>query len=106
MEGGKRLKGLSVREDSAVQSGMRVFWHQGGLFIEPEGDQERQALTALVSNVTFGKPQGRVILSGSSELGSDQLFESLVGDHQPVPCSLTSESQHKKHVVSINTKLG
>jgi hypothetical protein len=32
---------------------MRIFWHQGGLHIEPESDLERNALVALTANITL-----------------------------------------------------
>ncbi len=81
---------------------MRVFWHQGGLHIEPESDQERKALVTLVDNAKFGKPPGTSIPGGVSELGSDQLFEAVVGDHQARPRSLSSNPKHKQFIVPIN----
>ena len=81
---------------------MRVFWHQGGLHIEPESDQERKALVMLVDNAKFGKPPGITVPGGSSELGSDQLFEAVIGDHQAGPRSLPGQRNNKQLVVSIN----
>lgn len=84
---------------------MRIFWHQGGLHIEPEGDQERVALATLVDNVSFGMPQGTIIPSGASELGGDQLFEAVAGNHEAGPRSFASKGHHKQHVISINKLL-
>ncbi len=80
---------------------MRIFWHQGGLHIEPEGDKERVALAALTENITFGRPAGTVIPAGESELGSEHLFERLIGDHQNSPGGLPGKPNDKKHVISI-----
>ncbi len=83
---------------------MRVFWHNGALMIEPEGEREIRLLSELVGNLNFGKPQGMQnrIPAGDSVSGSEGLFESVVGDHQTRPSSLTGQSNHKQHVISIN----
>jgi len=57
---------------------MLIFWHQGGLHIEPEGEQERQALVALVENAKFGKPK-RPLVGSSNETGADKLLKTLGG---------------------------
>jgi len=79
-----------------------VFWRDGVLQIEPESEVERSALVALVENAKFGRPQGKVIPAGSSELGSDELFKALVGDHQTRPGSFASKAEHNQPVVSID----
>ena len=77
---------------------MRVFWHNGALMIEPEGEREIRLLSELVGNLNFGKPQGMQnrIPAGDSVSGSEGLFESVVGDHQTVqaasPVSPTTSS--------------
>ena len=35
---------------------MRVYWWQGGLFFDPETDEEREALKVLVDNLKFAPP--------------------------------------------------
>jgi hypothetical protein len=81
---------------------MLVFWHQGGLHIEPEGEQERRALVALVDNAKFGKPSGTLIPSGSSESGCDELLKALVGDHQAGPRRLSGKPEDNQPVLSVN----
>lgn len=81
---------------------MLVFWHQGVLQIEPESEIERRALVALVENAKFGRPQGTLVPAGSSELGSDELFKALVGDHQARPRSFASKAEHHQPVVRID----
>jgi hypothetical protein len=81
---------------------MLVFWHQGGLRIEPEGEQEKRALVALVENAKFGKPAGTLIPSGSSESGSDELSDTVVGNHQLGPRSLSVKPKHHQPVISID----
>jgi hypothetical protein len=62
---------------------MLIFWHQGGLHIEPEGEFERKALIALVENAKFGKPK-KPVASTPSETGADKMLKTL-GDRQTVP---------------------
>jgi hypothetical protein len=64
---------------------MLIFWHQGGLHIEPEGEQERKALVTLVENLKFAKPKRP--LMGSSVDGADKLLKTL---------GQTGSSQSKK----------
>ena len=84
---------------------MRIFWHQGGLHLEPESEQERDALVILVANAKFGKSPGTVIPSGSSELGGDQFLDAITGNHKAGPRSLPSKANNQQHVVTID-KLG
>lgn len=80
---------------------MRVFWSNGGLHLEPEGDQERVALLALAGNITVGVPSETVIPGGTCELGSEDFYERLIGNHESGPSGLPGKPSDKKHVVSI-----
>ncbi len=84
---------------------MRVFWYNGALMIEPEGERESQLLTELAGNIKFGRPSGMQnrIPSGETSSG-EEFFDRLVANHETVPRS-TSDSHHKKHVVAINKLL-
>jgi len=35
---------------------MRIFWHQGGLRLEPETPEEVDALSVLISDLKLAKP--------------------------------------------------
>ena len=35
---------------------MRIFWHEGGLHIQPESEREGRLLVELVSHLKFEKP--------------------------------------------------
>jgi hypothetical protein len=95
------LTTLKLPSQEAVRIRMLVFWHQGGLHIEPEGEQERRALVALVENAKFGKQAGTPIPGGSSESGGDELFDAVVGDHQFGPRSLSGKPNHNEPVVIV-----
>ena len=86
---------------------MRIFWHQGGLHIEPEGERERAALVEIVENVRFGKPpeMRQRIPGGCSELGGEEFFEAVVGNHEASPSGNASECSDEKHIVGINVGL-
>lgn len=86
---------------------MRVFWHNGGLVIEPESEREGQLLTELAENLKFGRPSGMQnrIPSGCSSSSSEELFNAVVGDHETSPSCLTSKRHDKQHVVAINERL-
>jgi hypothetical protein len=86
---------------------MRIFWHQGGLHIEPEGENERNLLVEIVRNLKVGKPpeMQRRISGGCSESGSEDLFEALAGDHKAIPSSFTSQSHDKKHIAGVDVGL-
>ena len=83
---------------------MRIFWHQGGLHIEPQSDDEPQALVGLLESVgTEPKPEMRTG-SGSSELGSDGLLDAVVCDHEITPRRFARKSCDKDTVVAINVR--
>jgi hypothetical protein len=86
---------------------MRVFWHNGALMIEPEGERESQLLTELAGNLTFGKPSGMQnrIPSGETPSSSEGLFERIGTDHEARPGGLTSKRNDKQHVVAIDKRL-
>jgi hypothetical protein len=86
---------------------MRVFWHNGTLMIEPEGEREGLLLEELSKNLKFGRPSGMLnrIPSGESTSGSDGLFESVVANHEARPCSLPGKRDNQQHVVSIDKRL-
>ena len=81
-----RLRIVRLRTNPALVYNlhMRIFWHQGGLHIEPEGDRERAALVEIVENVKFGKApeMQQRIPGGCSELGGEEFFEAVVGNHE------------------------
>jgi hypothetical protein len=83
---------------------MRVFWHNGALMIEPEGEREGKLLVELAGNLKFGRPSGMQnrIPSGDTPLGSEGVLERLTGNHQSGPSSLSRKTNDKQHVVSIN----
>lgn len=85
---------------------MRVFWHNGALMIEPEGEREGQLLTELAGNLKFGRPSGMQnrIPSGTSASGSEQLLDAVVGGHEASPSSLTRKRHDKQHIVAINER--
>lgn len=84
---------------------MRVFWYNGALMIEPEGEREGQLLTELAGNIKFGRSEGTQnrIPSGEASSG-EELLNRLITDHKAVPSGSTS-GHHKKHVISINKLL-
>jgi hypothetical protein len=86
---------------------MRIFWHQGGLHIEPEGESERNLLVEIVQNLKVGKPpeMQRRIPSGCSASGSEDLFKALVANHEASPSSLPTQSHDEKQVVGVNVGL-
>jgi hypothetical protein len=86
---------------------MRVFWHNGGLMIEPENKREEELLIELAGNLSFGKPSGMQnrIPSGDTPSGSEGLFERIGTDHETRPRGLTSKSNDKKHIVAIDKRL-
>lgn len=75
--------------------------------IEPEGERESQLLTELAGGLKFDRPSGMQdrIPSGSSESGSDGLFELLVGNKETRPSSLTVKSNHQQKVIRIDKLL-
>jgi hypothetical protein len=86
---------------------MRVFWHNGGLMIEPENEREGELLIELAGNLSFGRPSGMQnrIPSGDTPSGSKGLFERIVTDHEARPSGLTSKRNDKQHVVTIDKRL-
>jgi len=50
------------------------------------------------------KPFGmrELIPSGEAALGSDGLFEAVIGYHEAGPCDLSGKCNDKKHVIAIN----
>lgn len=73
---------------------MLIFWHQGGLHLEPEGEQERKALAILVENVKFAKPK-RPVAGSSSADGADKLLKTLTqggSSHSKKPDTKRSET--------------
>ena len=80
---------------------MRVFWNNGGLFIEPESDQERAALVTLAENVRVEEPPRTIqrVNSGSGELGSDLL--KALGCHDVGIRPLTGHLNDKDSVVGV-----
>jgi hypothetical protein len=86
---------------------MRVFWYNGALQVVPESDRETTLLCELTNNITIGKPpetQNR-ISSGDTALGSESLFETVAGNEEARPSSLTGKTNNKQLVVCINKLL-
>jgi hypothetical protein len=74
-----------------------MFWHNGGIVIDPECEQERNILVELIKNIKLEKLEGTQdrIPSGSAASGSDELFECIRIHHKARPSSLTSETSDK-----------
>lgn len=70
---------------------MRVFWHQGGLQLQPESKRETELLAELTKNIRFEEPPETqdCIPGGQTELGSDRAFECIVGGQQRGPRRLS-----------------
>lgn len=85
---------------------MRVFWHNGALQIIPEGKQEADLLCALTDNLKIGKPpeMQKSISGGESPLGSEDLFEAIVGNEKASPRGLSSKPNNKQFVVCIDKR--
>jgi hypothetical protein len=76
---------------------MRVFWHQGGLHIQPQTDDETQALIRLLDMAgTEPEPEAQTG-SGSSELGSDGLL-----DDEIAPRRFTRKPSNEDAVIIID----
>jgi hypothetical protein len=78
---------------------MLIFWHQGGLHIEPEGEFERKALVALVENAKFGKPKKPVVTTpteAGAGAGADKMLKTLGERQTGSPGSSGSSSSLKK----------
>lgn len=83
---------------------MRVFWHNGALMIEPEGEREVRLLVELTGNLKLEKPpemQNSTSGSGCAS-GGDSFLKLLIGDHQVNPSNLSGNLHNKKPVVCIN----
>ena len=85
---------------------MRVFWHNGALMIEPEGERESELLIELAGNLSFGRPSGMQnrIPSGEASSG-DEFLQRVSGNHDVVPSNLPRKLDNKQSVVSINKLL-
>jgi hypothetical protein len=83
---------------------VRIFWHNGALQLLPESEREIKLLAELSENIKFEKPPEMLncIPGGSTESGSDGLFELLVANHEGSPSRFTRETHHKQSVISIN----
>ena len=84
---------------------MRVFWHQGGLHIHPESEHEGHLLVEIVDRMKFEKPPEMQVSNPSgSSLSCHELAGSLIGGHEVVPSSLTTQTNDKKPVIRINER--
>lgn len=82
---------------------MRIFWHNGGVHVMPENDEESKLLCKLTENLKMEKPPEMqyCIPSGDTPSG-DGLFELVVGNEQTSPSGLSGKTNHKKQVICIN----
>ena len=83
---------------------MRIFWLNGGLQLMPENERERIVLSELVPNIKLGEPPEiqAHIPGGQCDLGSDGLFESIIGNQQARPRSFAGKSRDKQPIICIN----
>lgn len=82
---------------------MRVFWHQGGLHIQPEGKRESHLLGELLKGLKVERPpeiDGPTCTGQTS--GGQDLLDCLVVDHQVLPSGVVLQSDNKQTVVPIN----
>jgi uncharacterized protein involved in type VI secretion and phage assembly len=84
---------------------MRVFWHEGGLHIHPESEHEGRMLVEIVDHMKFEKPpEMQVSNSSGSSSSCQELVDSLIGNHEVIPPSLTTQSNDKQPVVRIDKR--
>jgi hypothetical protein len=85
---------------------VRIFWWQGGIHIEPEGQRECEALAVLMENARFEKPDAPTMsASGTTAEGSgSELFELLAG-HDIHKRPVTEQLRNKQSVVPVNIGL-
>ncbi len=85
---------------------MRIYWHQGGLRVEPENTSETTLLNNLVKCVKVGEPP-ELVTSGSGEC-SDLAYEfglhAFMGAQKPTPCGFPGEPSHQQSVICINER--
>lgn len=82
---------------------MRIFWHQGGLQVHPEGKREGQLLGELFKGLTVGRPPELDGPTSSGQtLGGQDLADCIVGDHQVSPSSEVLTRNNKQPVIAIN----
>jgi hypothetical protein len=70
---------------------MKIFWYQGGLHIQPEGEQEAATLMQITKCLRLEIPpeMQSCIPGGEGNLGSQQVFEMLVRGQQAGPRRFT-----------------
>ena len=82
---------------------MRVFWHQGGLHVQPEGKRESQLLGELLKVLKVERPPE---LDGPTSTGQtsggQDLLDCLAVDHEIPPSSIVLNRDNKQTVVPIN----
>lgn len=77
---------------------MHIFWHNDGVSIRPENQQEHEAIALLLVSAKLGRPQH--LQPRLSEEG----LHFHVGDHQAVlsPLSVGGEFGNQQPVVVVN----
>lgn len=91
---------------------MKIFWHQGGIHIEPETDNEMDALITISASIEMEEPLLTKCFasSGSGESGSD--FLKTIGCHDIGKSPTMRHFNDKNSVVAVGvglqivTKLG
>jgi hypothetical protein len=86
--------------------GMKVFWHQGGLQIQPESEKETKLIADLLACIQFEEPETspRKTASGvsGSSLSCEELFDSIVSNRQVLPGGLPLKPRDKQAVIPIH----
>jgi hypothetical protein len=79
---------------------MRIYWYNGALQLLPEDKRESELLAEISRNLKFGPPPETQTCApgGSSELGSEGLFEVVVGNKQTGPSRFSGKTNHKQFV--------
>jgi len=83
---------------------MQIFWHQGGLQIQPESEADRAALVCFAScmRTNDSMPPGMTSMSsGESKLGDEILMEFARSTKKVLPRSLAGKARNKQSVVVI-----
>ncbi len=85
---------------------MRVYWHQGGLRIDPENQSETALLEKMVSCLKFEQPpESAYQIPAGSCSSSDVGLEILIAGNQRSPSRFTREPCHEQTIIPINKTL-
>ena len=82
---------------------MRIYWHQGGLRIDPENQSETALLEKMVNCVKFEPPaESAYTIPAGSCSSSDVGLESFVTGDQRSPSGFAGQHSHEQTVIPIN----